>query len=189
MSEQPAPRRSPRLIRSVALLVAGCAVLGVAVGFVWALIAPRTQLVAQKGELLYAQVTEGAAGGVLSLGCLLAACGVVTGIVVARWQKVIGVGLLLGVLASGLLGSAVAGWVGLQVANGADNGVELSAAGRQEGVTFSGPLVLDAPGVLGLWSLFALVVLWVVLWRRARAARKRVDDIVRQAQGVDLAQR
>lgn len=184
MNQRHEQRHRASVVRDIALLVAGCFAIGVLVGVVWGLIAPRTQLTVKQGELLYAQVTEGAVGGVLSLACLLCVCGIATGAVVAIWQKAINVELLLGVIAGGLLGSVIAWKSGLQVANGAENGTELSAAGRAEGVTFSGLLELDAPGVLGLWSLCAVVVLWIVLWRRAKAARRRIDDVIRESQDL-----
>ncbi len=182
-----AARNRRELVRTFAWILLACLVVGAVMGVAWASISPRVQLTVKQGELVYAEGTEAAVAGDLSFACLAVMAGLLTGIVVATRRKLLraralGVGVLLGVVAGGLLGSLVAWKVGLAVANGADQDIELSATGHGEGVVFSGPLSIDAPGVLLLWSLSALVVLTYVSWLRKRKATRAINDVLRDAQ-------
>ncbi len=177
-----AARNRRELVRAFAWILLACLVVGAVMGVAWASISPRVQLTVKQGELVYAEGTEAAVAGDLSFACLAVTVGLLTGIVVATRRKLVRTGALLGVVAGGLLGSLVAWKVGLAVANGADQDIELSAAGHGEGVVFSGPLSIDAPGVLLLWSLSAIVVLTYVSWLRKRKATRAIDDVLRDAQ-------
>lgn len=187
MTSQGQPHPLTPQFRPVAWTLLVCGVLGGIVGVVWGLMAPRTQLTVRDGELLYASVREDAVGGVLSLACLLFGCAVLTaGYVLARRMPITEV-LLVGVAAAGFVGSVLAWRVGLLVANGVDVVGELSAQGRAEGVTFSAPLQMDAPGVLGIWSFVSVFVLAFVVWRRARRARRRLHAIIDHANAMQVA--
>ena len=184
MTSDDAPHSLETRLRFVAWVLLGCAVLGGIVGVVWGLIAPRTQLTVREGELFYASVREDAVGGVLSLACLLLACAVATAVFVLARRTQITEVLLVGVAAAGFVGSVLAWRVGLLVANGVDGIGELSAQGRPEGVTFSAPLQMDAPGVLGIWSFVSVFVLAFVVWLRARRSRRRLHAIIDQANAI-----
>ena len=184
MTTQDRSRVRRSQLREVAWILAGCVVLGIVVGVVWGAVAPRTQLTVREGQLFYATASEDAVGGVLTLGCLLFGCAVLTaGYVLLRKLRISGV-LFVGIAAAGFIGSILAWKIGLIMANGADGGVEPSAQGRAEGITFSAPLEMDAPGVLGIWSLVAVAVLAFVVWRRARRVNRRIHHIVDQAHAV-----
>ncbi len=185
MTNEMLSRNRRELVRAFAWILLACLVVGAVMGVAWASISPRVQLTVKQGELVYAEVTEvteAAVAGDLLFACLAVTAGLLIGIVVATRQELVRTGVLLGVVAGGLLGSLVAWKVGLQVANGADQDIEPSAAGHGEGEVFSGPLSIDAPGVLLLWSLSALVVLTYVSWRRKRKATRAINDVLRDAQ-------
>lgn len=176
------PRSSLRRGVGVALpILLICLGLGAVMGWVWNLLAPRSELSVKDGNVVYARVTEAAVGADLTFGLLGIACGVIVATVVAvRWSAG-GSELVFLAVIGGLLGSLLAWRIGLAVAGNSGNSAEVSAAGRPVGVTFEGPLVLDSPGALGLWSLASAVVLLLVFWRRAAAASRRIDAVLEQS--------
>lgn len=170
-----------------AWVLLGCVALGVVLGVAWVILAPRAELTIRDGEAAYIRLSEAAVGADLTFGCLAVACGLGTGIAVAVRRRTGGVELLLAAAVGGLVGSLVAWKVGLAVAGGdSDSGV-ISTAGRAEGVTFQGPLELNSPGVLGLWSLFAVAVLTAVFWRRGVKASRRIDATLREGERLEAS--
>lgn len=161
-----------------ALILFGCLLLGAVMGIVWAILSPRAQLTIKEGRAAYVQLGESAVGADLTFGCLGLACGLLVGVLVAIRYKERGVELLLATAFGGLVGSLIAWKVGLAIAGAESDTGLISTAGRAEGVTFDGPLAINAPGVLGLWSLLSVLVLAIFFWRRAAAASRRMDAIL-----------
>ncbi|MFA7265421.1 MAG: hypothetical protein WC054_03825, partial [Candidatus Nanopelagicales bacterium] len=113
MTTQDRSRVRRSQLREVAWILAGCVVLGIVVGVVWGAVAPRTQLTVREGQLFYATASEDAVGGVLTLGCLLFGCAVLTaGYVLLRKLRISGV-LFVGIAAAGFIGSILAWKIGL----------------------------------------------------------------------------
>lgn len=158
-------------------MLASCVGVGVSMGVAWALLAPRTQLAVKDGEVVYARVTEAAIAADLIFAILGIACGVVVSLVLVRCWRSAGPELAVFVAAGGAIGSVVAMRVGLALAGGDSDTGAISANGHAEGVAYEGPLQLDSPGALGMWSLAGLLVVLWVLWRRTRASARRIDEV------------
>ena len=160
-----------------------CVGLGALMGIAWNLLAPRTELTVKDGSVVYARVTEASVGADLTFACLGIGCGLlVSAFIAVKWRSG-GVELPIVAVIGGVIGSVIAWRIGLVLAgNSAGTGTaDLSAAGRAEGVAFEGPLSLDSPGALGMWSLASAIVLLLVFWRRASAASRRVDAVLVQS--------
>lgn len=187
VSEDSARRDWTPVGKAFAWVSLGCVAAGVLVGAVWAVIAPRTELVIKGGEVAYVRLSEAAVGADLTFGCLAIACGLVTGTAIALRHRSGGLEVLIIGASGGLLGSLIAWKVGLAIAGGdSDTGV-ISIAGRPEGTVFQGPLELNSPGVLGLWSMFAVAVLTLVSWRRGVAASRRMDAIAQEGARLEAS--
>lgn len=169
---------SPGNFRVGVLILAASIAVGVPMGVMWVLLAPRTALSVKNGSVIYAQVTEAAVGADLVFALLGIGCGLlVSSFALWRWRSA-GVEVAVFVALGGVLGSALAWRIGCALIGGDSDTGTISAAGRAEGVTFEGPLQLDSPGALGLWSLAGLVVVFLVFWRRGRATARRIDAII-----------
>lgn len=178
MTAQTPHRQRRQLVRVGAPILLGSVVLGIVMGALWAVLAPRTQLSVKGGAVVYAQVTEAAIGADLVFALLGIGCGaIVATAVTLRWRTAGGEVAVWSAVA-GVLGSVLAWRIGLALIGGSSDTGTISAVGHPEGVTFEGPLKLDSPGALGMWSLTVLLVLIVVFWRRGRAAARRIDALI-----------
>jgi hypothetical protein len=154
-----------RRLRNAGLLFAFTAGLGVVAGVVWFLVAPRPQFVAVDGGLVYASdlpneyvamdgwfAVIGAVCGLITAGAVLWA---------ARGGRA-GLAAILGVAAASVLGSLVAWGVGHLLAPSREGGDSAQAIGT----VLSGPLAIEAKGVLLLWPIVALgVILFALAWQ------------------------
>ena len=157
-----------RTARVVALLVLVSLGVGLIVGVLWALIAPRPELVASSGHLVdavaYPQAYIAADAW---LGLLCAAAGLVVAVLgLVRWHSSNPDAVLVGLGLGGIIGSIVAWRVGLGIGGGP---VALPA----DGVTIAGPLELRSYGVLLFWPTWvAIVGLAIGVSRRGRRRRE-----------------
>jgi hypothetical protein len=85
-------------------------------------------------------------------------------------------GVLLGLVIGGLVGSVVAWRFGVQLTGGSRQDVVLAVSGQPEDVTLTGPIELHALGVLLIWSLVGTVVALVFNAFRTSHARQRLLD-------------
>ncbi|GAA4923443.1 hypothetical protein GCM10023237_50790 [Streptomyces coeruleoprunus] len=144
-------------VRQGAVVLLAVAISGVALGLLWLWLAPRIPLVSD-GKAVFLKDTEGeAAVGADGTFMLLAlAFGVVSALVVFLVLRRGGIGVVLGLALGGLLG-AVLGW-GTGTLLGPTHDVVAHARAVGPGVTFDGPLKLQAFGALLAWPIAAMVV-------------------------------
>lgn len=156
-----------RTARVVGLVVLVSVAVGVIVGALWAMIAPRPELVASSGRLVDAVAYPQAYIATDAwLGLLCAAAGLVlAGLGFARWFPTNPDGALVGLMLGGIVGSIVAWRVGLGIGGGP---VSLPA----DGATTAGPLELRSYGVLLFWPTWVAIVGLVVGMSRRRRHRR-----------------
>nr|WP_236655317.1 ABC transporter permease [Streptacidiphilus carbonis] len=141
-------------------MLAGSALLGVLMGFLWHWLAPKVPLYADSSAV-YLKDPEGeqAIGADGTFAILGAGAGLVVG-AVAYWlsrRRQGGITVALGLAAGGLLGAFVAMWLGTALGPGGN--VIATAKSVPAGQTFYGPLKLTAKGVLLTWPAFAMIAL------------------------------
>lgn len=157
-----------RTVRAAALLVLVSLAVGLIVGVLWAVIAPRPELVASSGRLVdavaYPQAYVAADAW---LGLLCAGAGLVLAVLgFARWYPGNPDDALVGLGLGGIIGSIVAWRVGSGIGGGP---VPLPT----DGATIAGPLELRSYGVLLFWPTWvAIVGLAVGASRRGRRRRR-----------------
>lgn len=141
------PLRVRSEIRDGALVTAGVAVLGVALGLLWLWLAPRVPLVSD-GNAVYLERPEGeeaigADGTFVLLGLAL---GAVVGAAVFLFRRAGGVGLVVGLTVGGIIGSLIAWRLGVWFGPTDDLAAHARTVGK--GTVFEGPLELKAKGAL-----------------------------------------
>ena len=169
-----------RLAASLVALV-GVIGLGALLGLVWEALAPRVSLIVASDGRPYPEgyQPEGymTDDGIAALLCL--AAGLVMGLaavwvcrrIVARDQALLAA--LASVLVLGAAGALALWWTG-QTVGGFD--FDSLVASSPEGATLTAPLTLRMPGVLVLWPLASVLVVFLAAigdWWRARS---RVDS-------------
>ncbi len=162
---------------TLAVVIAGCAILGLAAGVVWSAVAPRALLVVvgrDSADVVNPETSAFiAADGWYSIVCLIggAVCGV-AGYVLAvrRYGAAAMAALMGGAVAAALL----ARWVGEQL-GGAGFAGRLAVS--RTGTTLRGPLELGSHGALAFWALATGLTAGgieaVVAWREHRRAAGR----------------
>ena len=149
---------SPAAIRVTLAIVAGTALLGLAAGYAWSLVAPRALLViVSHGEASLVRSESSAFIAADGAFCLIAlAGGVVIGALgylrgVRRYGPLPMIGVLAGALAAGLL----ARWIGEQPGSGTFHHL---LATLPVGAHLHDSLMLGASGAIALWPLAAGLV-------------------------------
>lgn len=161
-----------RVVGVVAANISVAVVLGLAAGALWQAVAPRPTMVAYSGGVGYARVADSGIAMDLSLGLILAVCGGVCALIgLAAFAGMPRVSLVT-VWVGGVVGSLIAWKFAELIAGGPHAITSELAAGLAEGTQFTGPLVLNTYGVLGLWSLVAAIVLAVGFALRTRRMRR-----------------
>ncbi|MET7638899.1 hypothetical protein [Streptomyces sp. NPDC005438] len=135
-----------------ALTALGVAVLGVLLGALWCWLAPRVPLVSD-GEAVYLKDPEGeetfAIEGTFVM--LSLAMGAVVGAAAFLARRRGGIGVVLGLGVGALLGAVIAWQVGVFL--GPPEDVAARAREVGSGVTFDGPLKLDAKAAFLAWPV------------------------------------
>jgi hypothetical protein len=168
LPEPPAPPRSRRydlrteLLIGVAL-VGGAAVLGLLMGLLWHLVAPKVPLYADT-QAIYLLDPEGeqAISADMYFAMLGAGFGLLVG-ALAYWRSRAregGVTVVVGLVLGGLLGSWIA--MKLGVAMGPGSNIVATAKSVALGRTFYAPLTLTAKAMLLAWPAAALIALTVL---------------------------
>jgi hypothetical protein len=164
-AEAPArPRLSARALRTELLiglaLVAGSALLGLAMGLVWHWVAPRVPLYADSSDIyLLDPEGEQSIAADMYFAIIGLVCGLITG-GLAYWRSRAregGVGVAVGLALGGLLGGYIAWKLGVSL--GPSGNIVATAKSVPLGRTFYGPLALTAKGVLLAWPAAALLAL------------------------------
>lgn len=135
--------------------------VGLLVGLVWLLVAPRTPLQVVGGQVILADPEGEAAIAVDGWFAVTAAvaglaCAVATFAVIRRAR----IGALLGLVVGGLLASVVAWRVGAWLG---PDGIRESARGLPSGARFDGPLEVSAKGVLLAWPMASVVAYFALV--------------------------
>jgi len=172
--------------RLVACLVAlvGAVSLGALLGVIWEALAPRVSLVVASDGKPYPEgyQPEGymTDDGIAALLCL--AAGVVVGVAAVWVSRRITTGdrallvALASVLVLGAAGAFALRWTG-EVVGGFD--LEALVASSPEGATITAPLTLRMTGVLVLWPLASVIVVFCAAmgdWWRGRS-HERIDAL------------
>lgn len=138
----------------------------------WVLLAPRPQIEIREGKVRLDAYTESFVAADLNLGLLCIGAGIiVTVIAVIKWREWV-FGVLIGCMVGGLLGSALAWRIGVQLTGGSDDDHALGVDGRADGTIIDGPISLDAHGVLLLWPIVACLIITVFSGLQASRSRR-----------------
>ena len=141
-------------------MTAASAVGGLVVGVAWRVLAPVATLQTQGGGV----VSVGPAESSIAADGWFAVCAVVAGAVAAAVAvttlRAGRLGVLVGLVAGGLVGSLVAWRLGVLLG---PPPVAESAVDVATGERFDGPLVLSAKGVLLAWSTGAVIVFFALV--------------------------
>ncbi|MFC6699197.1 DUF2567 domain-containing protein [Streptomyces thermocoprophilus] len=147
-------------LREGAVVAVAVAVLGVLLGVLWWWLAPHVPRVGDEVDgtwYVYAKDPEGeqvvAVDGTFTL--LALAFGLVSAVAVFAWRRRGGVPLVVGLGLGSLLGAVLAWRVGMWLGPTSDLVAHAKEVGK--GVTFSGPLELNAKAALLAWPLGALL--------------------------------
>jgi hypothetical protein len=145
----------PAVVVAVAAVLVGTALLGVAVGFAWAAVAPRVlAVVVSRGSADAVNPETNAfiaADGWFAL--LTAVGGVVSGLLgYVLTVRRHGPFAMAVVVAGGVPAALIAMWIGQQAGT---SGFNHALQAGQSGVPVQAPLSLGGIGVLAFWSLFA----------------------------------
>lgn len=155
-----APSPVARDLRSALLAAGGSAVAGLLVGLVWRWVTPLESFQKEGG----AGVPVGAAETAVAADGWFAVCSGVAGILAAVAAVVLlrrgRLGALVGLVAGGLLGAAVAWRTGLLLS---PPPVSESLATVPAGERFDGPLRLSAIGVLLAWPTTAVISFFAIV--------------------------
>ncbi len=170
----------PAVVAAVAAVLVGTALLGVAVGFTWAAVAPR---------VLAVVVSRGSADAVNSetnafiaadgwFAVLTAVGGIVSGLLgYVLTVRRHGPFAMAAVVVGGVPAALIAMWIGQQSGT---SGFNHALQVGQSGVLVQAPLSLGGIGVLAFWSLFAGLTAGgieaVSQLRERQAARARVNS-------------
>jgi hypothetical protein len=163
------------LVVSLAAVIAGTALLGAAIGFAWAAVAPRA-LVVVIGRGSADVVNPETSAFIVAeawFTLLTAAGGIISGLLgYALAVRRGGAPAMAAVLVGGLAAALITKWIGQRSGTGAFNRALL--AGRP-GALLHAPLVLGGLGALAFWPLVAGLVAGgigaVALLRERRAAQ------------------
>ncbi|MEJ8647509.1 ABC transporter permease [Streptomyces sp. MS1.AVA.3] len=145
-----------RELREGALIALVVAVSGVLLGVLWNWLAPHTPLISDTRNV-YLKNTEGeeAIGADGTFVLLSLGFGVLTAAAVFLFRRRGGIPLVVALVLGGLLG-AVLGWVtGMWLGPTPDVAAHAKQVGP--GVTFNGPLRLQAKGALLAWPIAAML--------------------------------
>ncbi len=145
-----------RELREGALIALVVAVSGVLLGVLWNWLAPHTPLISDTRNV-YLKNTEGeeAIGADGTFVLLSLGFGVLTAAAVFLFRRRGGIPLVVALVVGGLLG-AVLGWVtGMWLGPTPDVAAHAKQVGP--GVTFNGPLRLQAKGALLAWPIAAML--------------------------------
>lgn len=155
-SREPGLRVRREVLEAVVCALA-VTVLGVVLGLLWVWLAPRMPLYSD-GKAVFLRDPEGeeAIGTDGTFILLALAAGAVTGAAVFLARRGGGVGVVTGLALGGLLASVVAWRTGIML--GPERDVVASAKAAGAGVTFDGPLELNAKGALLAWPFAANLV-------------------------------
>lgn len=168
-----------RRLAAILIALVGVLGLGALLGFVWEALAPRVALVVASDGNPYPEgyQPEGymTDDGIAALLC--AAAGLVVGLA-ALWvvRRVVPrdralLVALVGVLILGAVGACALWWTGERLGS---FDFDATLATSPEGTTLTAPLTLRMPGVLVLWPLASVVVVFVAAlgdWWRERSDR------------------
>ena len=168
LPEPPPPRRPRRYdLRTELLigasLVAGSAVLGLLMGLLWHLVAPKVPLYADTSAIyLLDPEGEQAISSDMYFAMIGAGFGLLVG-ALAYWRSRAregGLTVVVGLVLGGLLG----GWIAMKlgVALGPSSNIVATAKAVPLGRTFYAPLTLTAKGMLLAWPAAALIALTVL---------------------------
>ena len=166
---------STRLVVTLAAVIAGTALLGVATGFIWAAVAPRALVVVvSRGS---ADVVNPETSAFIAAEAWFTLLTVVGGIISGLVGYVLavrrdGAPAMAAVLVGALAAALIAKWIGQQSGSAAFN--HALAVGRP-GALLNAPLALGGLGALAFWALAAGLVAGgieaVVVLRERRAAQ------------------
>ena len=146
------------------------AIVGVVVGIVWEVLAPRPQLHVVNGELRADPYSLIYIDSDMILSCLCIGAGLLLVVIGLRWRRH-SLGLLAGCLVGGLVGSTIAWRVGVQLSGGPES---LTTFGHAEGSVFDGPIALHAYGTILLWPTVSCMVITIWFAYAASRARRRL---------------
>ncbi|WOX24910.1 DUF2567 domain-containing protein [Streptomyces solicathayae] len=160
---EPFPKPAPDVpgarheVRDALGVVALSALAGVVFGLLWLWLAPRIPLISD-GKAVFLKNSEGEAaiGADGTFALLGLGFGALAGLLVFLWRRHGGVGLVLGLAAGGLAGSAVAWGVGSFLGPTDDVVAHARAVGK--GVAFDAPLELNTVGALLAWPIAAMIL-------------------------------
>lgn len=146
-----------REVREAVLVAVVLTLLGLALGALWAWLAPRVPLISD-GKVVILQNTEGeeAIGADGTFALLAAGLGALSAAVMFVLRRSGGLPLVLALTVGGLLGSFLAWRSGMWLGPNQDVVAQARAVG--EGVIFDAPLRLGAKGALLAWPFAAMVV-------------------------------
>ncbi|MEI6620334.1 MAG: hypothetical protein WCP28_00305 [Actinomycetes bacterium] len=163
--------------RILGILVLISVAVGLVVGVVWARVATPPQVRLVDGALIFDRYSADYVANDLKLGMFCALAGVVLVVVALLLWRSRPMGVLLGLVIGGLVGSVVAWRFGVQLTGGSRQDVLLSVSGQPDNVTLTGPIELHALGVLLLWSLVGTVVVVIFnAFRTSRARQQLLDE-------------
>ncbi|MFF8912542.1 ABC transporter permease [Streptomyces sp. NPDC015032] len=145
-------------LRRAAVVTVLTAVAGIALGFLWAWLAPRVPLISDSTAVFLSDSEGEEAIGADGTFVLLAlAFGVLSAALVFWFQRRGGIALVVGLALGGLLGSLIAWRLGVWL--GPEQDVVAHARAVGKGVVFDAPLQLRSKGVaLLVWSIGAMAV-------------------------------
>jgi hypothetical protein len=155
---------------------ASCLIVGLGMGVLWALLAPRPEFQVSKEGLSIDPYSQVFVAADMIFGLLGAACGVVLAVGWLRFRPESRTGILAGLSIGGILGSAVAWRVGEALAGGGAAGWD-ALAHSAVGASVVGPLQLAAKGTILLWSFTAATVVLIAATVRTGRVRRELDAV------------
>lgn len=163
-------------VRVGAYLVLLSAIVGLAAGWIWSVVAPRAEIVTFDGKLGVDNFSAAYIGADMTYGLLMAGAGLlVAAVAIWRWRAH-PLGVLVGVVIGGIVGAALALRLGIHLAGGLTDVGGVDAAGLADGTVFQAPVELRSKGAMLMWPLvgaFALTVFYSVAGSRLRRSLLR----------------
>ncbi|MGV1035714.1 MAG: hypothetical protein ACOYD0_01650 [Candidatus Nanopelagicales bacterium] len=163
-------------VRVGAYLVLLSAIVGLIVGLIWSVIAPRAEIVVFEGKLGVDNFSAGYIGADMTYGLLVAGAGLlVAAVAIWRWRAQ-PLGVLVGAVIGGIVGAALALRLGVHLAGGLTDAGGFDTSGLANGTVFESPLELRSKGAMLMWPLvsaFAITVFYSVAGSRLRRSLLR----------------
>ncbi len=168
--------------QALAWLLLLSALVGVIGGVIWGLIAPRPELVVTKDGVAASLYSEVFAAADLTFIIIMAILGIALTLLGLWLFRRAALGITVGLLLGGVVGSAVARRIGESIGPQFELDGTVQSGGRAVGATFAGPLSLHMGSALLVWSFLAAIIVAFEMYRRERATG-REEQRVRQQSG------